>query len=55
MEKVPHDADEETCWRRSPTTEIVAEAEAEAELGLMKQESRDSSEETEKLSQLNNR
>jgi len=42
-EKVPHNVpDEETCWRRLPTTtEIVAEAEP----GLVKQESSDSSEE----------
>jgi len=41
VEKVPCDADEETCWRRPSTTEIVAEA----ELGLVKQESSDSSKE----------
>jgi len=41
VEKVPCDADEETCWRRPPATEDVAEAEP----GLVKQESSDSSEE----------
>jgi len=41
-EKVPRDVpDEETCWRRPPTTEIVAEAEPR----FVKQESSDSSKE----------
>jgi len=42
VEKVLRDvSDEETCWRRLPTTEIVAEAES----GLVKQESSNFSEE----------